>query len=323
MAWNVEDHLHRVIIADDDPVQRWLLRENLIQSGYEVIETSDGQAAWDALQNDTAQVIVTNWMMPGIDGLSLIRQIRAARLERYIYVILLTARDTKLDVVDGLDAGADDYLVKPFDPNELLARVAISKRILQLEASLREARDHERMLARHDSLTGLFNRRAIYEHAEAELARSDREASPISLILLDIDHFKEVNDQHGHLIGDQTLYLIAATISRNKRPFDWFGRWGGEEFLLVLPNTNLQEASQVAERIRTSVSEVKLPLPGGRWFYRTISLGVTSAAAANLTSLDILLQQADTMLLLAKERGRNQISIYNDPSDLLSNERNS
>jgi two-component system chemotaxis response regulator CheY len=322
MAWNAEELLSRVIIADDDPVQRWLLRENLSQSGYEVIETADGQAAWDALQDGMAQVLVTNWMMPGIDGLDLIRQIRAAHLERYIYVILLTARDTKLDVVDGLGAGADDYLVKPFDPNELLARVAISKRILQLEASLREARDHERMLARHDSLTGLFNRRAIYEHAEAELARAERETCPISLILLDIDHFKEVNDQHGHLIGDQTLYLIAATISRNKRPFDWFGRWGGEEFLMVLPNTTLQEACQVAERIRASVSAVKLPLPGGRSFHRTISLGVTSAPAASLVSLDILLQQADSMLLLAKERGRNQICVYHDPSGLLSNERN-
>lgn len=322
MAWNAEERLTRVIIADDDPVQRWLLRENLSQSGYDVIETADGQAAWDALQDDTVQVVVTNWMMPGTDGLDLIRQIRTARLERYIYVILLTARNTKLDVVDGLEAGADDYLIKPFDPNELLARVAISKRILQLEASLREARDHERTLARHDSLTGLFNRRAIYEHAEAELARADREDSPISLILLDIDYFKEVNDHHGHLIGDQTLYLIAATISRNKRPFDWFGRWGGEEFLMVLPNTNLQEACQVAERIRTSVSEVNLPLPGGRSFRRTISLGVTSAPATSLSSLDILLQQADSMLLLAKERGRNQISVYHDPSDLLSNERN-
>jgi two-component system chemotaxis response regulator CheY len=322
MAWNAEERLTRVIIADDDPVQRWLLRENLSQSGYDVIETADGQAAWDALQDDTVQVVVTNWMMPGIDGLDLIRQIRTARLERYIYVILLTARNTKLDVVDGLEAGADDYLIKPFDPNELLARVAISKRILQLEASLREARDHERTLARHDSLTGLFNRRAIYEHAEAELARADREDSPISLILLDIDYFKEVNDHHGHLIGDQTLYLIAATISRNKRPFDWFGRWGGEEFLMVLPNTNLQEACQVAERIRASVSEVNLPLPGGRSFRRTISLGVTSAPAMSLSSLDILLQQADSMLLLAKERGRNQISVYHDPSGLLSNERN-
>jgi two-component system chemotaxis response regulator CheY len=322
MVWNAEEHLMRVLIADDDPVQRWLLRENLSQSGYEVIETANGQAAWDVLQDGTAQVVVTNWMMPGIDGLDLIRQIRAACLERYIYVILLTARDTKIDIVDGLEAGADDYLVKPFDPNELLARVAISKRILQLEASLREARDHERMLARHDSLTGLFNRRAIYEHAEAELARAERESGPISLILLDIDHFKEVNDYHGHLIGDQTLYLIAATISRNKRPFDWFGRWGGEEFLMVLPNTTLKEACQVAERIRNSVGEVKLPLPGGRSFHRTISLGVTSAPAASISSLDILLQQADSMLLLAKERGRNQICVYHDPSDLLSNERN-
>jgi two-component system chemotaxis response regulator CheY len=319
MMWNTEQRPLKIVIADDDPVQRWLLRDSLTRSGYDVIDTSNGQEAWAAIQNEAVQVVITNWMMPEMDGPALIRQIRAARFERYVYVILLTARDTKHDVVDGLQAGADDYLVKPFDENELLARVSISKRILHLEAHLRESRDHERMLAQHDSLTGLFNRRAIYEHAQAEMARAAREALPLSLILLDIDHFKEVNDTYGHLIGDQTLYLIAATITRNKRPSDWFGRWGGEEFLLVLPATTLAEARAVAERIRTSVADVKLPLPEGRWFGRTISLGVSSTPPGSTIPVDTLLQQADTVLLLAKEAGRNRVGVYAHNTALLSN----
>ncbi len=317
----MEPYPTQILIADDDPVQCWLLHDSLTQAGYDVIEVHNGQDGWDVVQDQHIQVVITNWMMPRMDGPTMIRHIRSGHLDHYVYVILLTARDSKLDVIDGLQAGADDYLIKPFDPGELLARVAISKRILELEAHLREARDHERMLARHDSLTGLLNRRAIYEYAEIELARSQRNETPLSLILLDIDHFKEVNDTYGHLIGDQTLYLIAATITRNKRPFDWFGRWGGEEFLLVLPNTSLEEVCTVAERIRESVSDVKIPLPEGKWFHRTISLGVTCTVNGNILDLDALIHQADIVLLQAKESGRNRIGIYTEKNSLSSHER--
>lgn len=308
--WNLEQRTQRIVIAEDDPVQCWFLRRSLMQAGYEVLEVHNGRDAWHKVQHESVQVVITNWIMPEMDGLSLIRQIRAANLDNYVYVILLTARDAKHDVVKGLEAGADDYLTKPFDPNELLARVAISKRILRLEASLREARDHERMLARHDSLTGLFNRRAIYEHAEAELARSVCEVLPISLVMLDIDHFKRVNDAHGHLIGDQLLYLVAATIAHTTRPTDWVGRWGGEEFLLVLPNTTLAAASVVAERIRTTVEAARLPLPDGTWLQRTVSLGVACAAAQSSISLEDLIQRADAALLQAKAQGRNQVHLH-------------
>jgi two-component system chemotaxis response regulator CheY len=311
----------KILIADDDPVQRWILRTILSRSGHEVRETTNAQDAWTMLQDDSVQIMITNWIMPGMDGLSLIRQIRESRMDHYVYVIVLTACDTTREIVDGLEAGADDYLTKPFDPHELLARIGTSERILALEAHLRASRDHERKLAQHDSLTGLLNRRAIYEHAEAEIARATREGSPISLILLDIDHFKEVNDNYGHLIGDQALYLIAATIKHNKRPTDWFGRWGGEEFLLVLPNTSLDEARVVAERIRSSVAEARLPLTEGGSLRRTVSLGVSGAPGGGQPNLDVLLQQADTMLLLTKEAGRNQVGVYASEKTLLSHRR--
>lgn len=318
MAWQPGERYRRIVIADDDPVQRWLLRNSLTRAGYEVLETTNGRDAWDLVQRELVQVVITNWMMPGMDGPTLIRQIRSAKLDSYVYVILLTARDTKLDIVGGLEAGADDYLTKPFDFNELLARVAISKRILHLESNLREAHEHERMLARHDSLTGLLNRRAIYEYAETELSRAACESLPISLILLDIDYFKDVNDQHGHLIGDQMLYLVAATIAHNKRPTDWAGRWGGEEFLIVLPNTTIAEAGTVAERIRTSIAAARLPLSDGFSLQRTTSLGIAGSPANVHIPLDILLQQADKALYQAKAEGRNRYCTYID-ADLLAN----
>ncbi len=318
MAWDTGERYRRIVIADDDPVQRWLLRNSLTKAGYDVLEATNGRDAWHIIQHEGVQVVITNWMMPEMDGPALVRQIRDANLDNYVYVIMLTARDTKLDIVDGLQSGADDYLTKPFDFHELQARVAISKRILKLEANLREARDHERMLARHDSLTGLLNRRAIYEHAETELARAVGDSLPLSLILLDIDFFKEVNDQYGHLIGDQMLYLVAATIAHNRRPTDWAGRWGGEEFLLVLPNTTIAEAASVAERLRSSIASARLPLSDGRWLYRTTSLGVAGSPANVFLPLDILLQQADKALYRAKEEGRNRCCQYTDELALLN-----
>lgn len=306
-AWNRDrDGNLQVVIADDDPVQRWLLKTSLTQGGYTVRETTNGRDAWNVLQAEALQIIVTNWMMPERDGLELIRDIRATCVDRYVYIILLTARDGKPDVVDGLQAGADDYLTKPFNPGELLARVAIGQRILGMETHLREARDRERELARRDSLTGLFNRRAIYERAEAALDQAIAQNRPLSLILLDIDHFKHVNDQYGHLVGDQALYLIAATVARNKRATDLVGRWGGEEFLLVLPETTLMEATVVAERVRNSVADARLRLADGGSLQRTVSLGVASLQPGDPMPLDVLLQQADNQLLRAKAEGRNR-----------------
>ncbi|MFQ5342309.1 MAG: diguanylate cyclase [Anaerolineae bacterium] len=303
----------RILIADDDVIVRRLIQAMLAHAGHEVLVAEDGQAAWELLQHESVRFVITDWMMPNLGGPSLVRRIRSAGAPTYTYVILLTAKDGKEDVVAGLQAGADDYLTKPFDPSELHARIAIGERILDLETRLREARDQMEVLATHDSLTGLLNRRALYEHIEAEMNRAEREVEPMSVVLLDIDYFKVVNDQHGHLIGDQALCRVADTIVHNKRPYDWAGRWGGEEFLLVLPGATLAEASDIAERVRAAVAAAALPLPDGRRLHVQVSLGVTSMAPTEPQPLDTLLQQADEALYRAKRQGRNQVCCYAKP----------
>ncbi len=302
----------RILIVDDDRVQLRLLKSILSREGHEVLEAADGQAALALLQRNPVRLVISDWMMPELDGPELIRRIRADDFPGYIYVILLTARDKQTDIVDGLEAGADDYLTKPFDPNELRARVSIGERILDLEMRLREARDRMEELATYDNLTGLLNRRVLYEHAAAELNRAERKAQPISVVLLDIDHFKAVNDQHGHLIGDQALRLVAGAITKSVRAYDHVGRWGGEEFLIVLPGTALSEAARVAERVRAGVAAAQLPLAEGDALQVQISLGVTGTAAGSPLPLGTLLHQADEALYRAKREGRNRVCLFTD-----------
>ncbi len=302
----------RILIADDDAFMRRILEASLTQAGHEVLTVADGQAAWEVLEHDSVRLVITDWIMPGMDGPALIRRIRGAELPYYVYVILLTARDSKDDVVQGLEAGADDYLTKPFNPNELRARIAIGQRILDLETRLRAARDQLRELATRDSLTGLLNRRAIYEHAEAALARARREARPLGLAMLDIDHFKSVNDRFGHAVGDQALCLVADTIIRSRRPYDWVGRWGGEEFLLVLPGAGPEEAGKVAERVRAAVAAASLRLQDGGHLRLQVSVGVAGTSRATPATLDMLIQQADEALYCAKRAGRNRVCVYQD-----------
>jgi len=303
-----------MLIVDDDPLQRRLLQASLTRAGHEVLEATDGMKAWELLQRDPLPMVITDWMMPELSGLELIQRIRLGIdngiFPSYIYIILVTAKDAKEDVVIGLDSGADDYLTKPFDPNEMRARVKIGIRIINLESRLRESLDQLHVMATYDSLTGLLNRRAVYERAQSEMERSIREERSISLVMLDIDHFKSVNDEHGHLTGDQALRLVAGTIAQNKRSYDWAGRWGGEEFLLVLPQTTLEEAGEIAERMRRSVAALSFPLAEGNYLNLRISLGVSSIDANPHTpTLGELLQQADDALYCAKNQGRNRVCL--------------
>lgn len=301
--------MRRVLIVDDDPLQRRLLQASLVRYGYEVIEAVDGATAWELLKRDPVSLVITDWMMPTMNGLELIHNIREAKnFPGYVYIILVTAKDSKEDVVTGLDAGADDYLTKPFDPEEMRARVRIGERILTLEAQLRESLDQLHIMATFDSLTGLLNRRAVYERAQSELDRAQREGRMLSLVMLDIDHFKQVNDTHGHLIGDQALRLVAGTITRSKRSYDWAGRWGGEEFLLVLPETSLAEAELIAERMRQGVAELRFPLSDGTFLELHVSMGVSSMDGNDpMLTLGMLLQSADDALYRAKDDGRNRV----------------
>jgi two-component system chemotaxis response regulator CheY len=304
----------RILIVDDDPLSRRLLNVSLAWGKHEVLEAEDGQIAWDLWQHDPVRLIITDWMMPNIDGPELIRRIRAAQTSGYTYIILLTARGTKTEIVTGLRSGADDYLTKPFHTEELLARVNIGERILNLEESLNSSNQKMQFLATHDGLTDLLNRRAIQEHAEAEINRAYREHTAVSLALLDVDHFKSINDRYGHLTGDQALLHVAQLLREKTRPYDWVGRWGGEEFLIVLPNATLVDAGVVAERIRVAIEQTPLALAGNGQLSLRASLGCAclmnqSEGEAPPLSLDELVHKADEALYRAKETGRNRVCL--------------
>jgi diguanylate cyclase (GGDEF)-like protein len=305
----------KLLVVDDDPDSRRLLSISLGWAGHEIVEAEDGIDAWDKFQQERAQLVITDWMMPGLDGMGLIGRIRASEAEGYTYIIMLTALREKPQIVSGLEAGADDYLTKPFDPEELAARVSIGERILTLQENLMASRRTMETLAMHDTLTGLLNRRAIHERALAELNRLRRGTAnaPLSVILLDIDHFKSINDNYGHDAGDRALQVVANLLLGQLRSYDGLGRWGGEEFLMLLPGTGLAEASAVAERIRTNLVEAEPSLPDGTRVLLSASLGVaaideaTTEAAGELW-LEHLVRAADQALYRAKSDGRNRVA---------------
>jgi two-component system cell cycle response regulator len=301
----------RILIAEDDRPSRRLLMINLRERGHEVIETEDGEQAWVTLQKENARMLITDWMMPAMSGIDLTQKIRAELKDRYTYIILLTALADKSQIVEGLNAGVDDYLTKPYMAEELHARVKIGERILELEERLRDAKEQMQYLAMHDSLTGILNRRAIQEHAEAEARRAARTSTPLGLIMIDLDHFKAVNDKHGHAAGDQALRAFTDIVHQIIRSYDWLGRWGGEEFLVVLPDITTADAVNVAERIRISVETAMQPMSDGQELRFTVSLGVATAVADSdgLIQVDKLIKSADEALYTAKSKGRNQVCL--------------
>ena len=299
----------KILVVEDESGARRLVKLYLSHAGYEVVEAEDGQAAWELFQREPFQIIVTDWMMPRLDGYGLIQNIRASGQKGYTYIIMLTAIDEKPKVVMGLEAGADEYLTKPFNKNELLARIASGERILKLEEQLTQARQQMEILAMQDGLTGLLNRRAIEEHAEAEFKIAIRKERTMSVIMIDVDHFKNVNDQFGHAIGDRALQQIAKILKENLRAYDRVGRWGGEEFILILPDTELKDAAMIAERLRRQTAEVKIPLENGETFSIQISLGI-ACTADGFSALAKLIDAADQALYKAKQTGRNRVCIF-------------
>ena len=294
----------KILLVDDSDIQIRIARAVLIQAGHQVVQAANGQIAWELLQSEHFRFVITDWIMPVMDGLELIRRIRAANWAHYTYIILLTSQDSKDRLIEGLNAGSDDFLSKPFDTGELMARLGIGKRILDLETRLAD-------MARQDLLTGLFNRRALYETLQTLSSQAQREQSCLSVILIDLDHFKRVNDQFGHPAGDQALRLVAALLQKHQRAYDHVGRWGGEEFLAVLPNTEPRHAYQVAERLRASIAASPLALDAQTPIELTASMGVAgnNYRVAPL-AIDVLLKQADDALYQSKNSGRNQVYLY-------------
>ena len=298
-----------VLIAEDDPLFRRILERWFQQWDYRVTAVENGLDAWEVLQREDApQLAILDWMMPGIDGIELCRRIRSRDQSPYRYVLLLTAKDDKQDVITGLEAGADDYLTKPFDVDELRARVRAGKRILDLQAALIHAQDDLQSAALHDSLTGLWNRGAILDLLRREVCRRQRTGDALGVMMVDIDYFKKINDTHGHLIGDAVLQEVTRRLAGDVRPYDVVGRYGGEEFLIVFPGGNMPDLVVGAERLRHCIADQPIETSVGQ-IPVTLSLGLASVEQGEneILGCESFLQRADAALYVAKARGRNRV----------------
>jgi two-component system, cell cycle response regulator len=295
----------KVFVADDDPVSRRLLQVTLTNFGYDTVMAADGAEALRILeQKDSPRLAILDWIMPPMDGVEVCRAIRKRSAEAYLYVILLTVKGEQKEIVEGLDAGADDYVTKPFDLMELKARLRAGRRILELQEQLIASRDRLRFEATHDAQTGLLNHATILETIRVEVLRAQRERTPLGVIMVDLDHFKEVNDRHGHMAGDTVLQEVAKRMQSSMRPYDSVGRFGGEEFVIVAPGCNLERAAALAERLRQSIAGDPVQDAGGP-IAITASLGVSSVLEAS--GADQILRATDEALYRAKVQGRNRV----------------
>jgi two-component system, cell cycle response regulator len=306
----------KILLAEDDEVSRHILSETLRRWGYDVTCAADGEEAWSLLQGtDAPQLALLDWVMPGVDGVDLCRRMRERQCETYTYILLLTSRGQKQDIVQGMGAGADDYITKPFNPQELQMRLSAGRRIINLQAELLEARESLRYMATHDSLTGLVNRAEIIDRLRSEIDRSNREGSSVGVLIADIDHFKMVNDTFGHEEGDHVLVEIASRMRATLRSYDAVGRYGGEEFLIILPGCDEQKAAQQAERLRLAIAERPLILTEGS-ISVTVSIGAIAKECGSYDSPSCLVRAADEALYRAKAAGRNQVATTSfDPGE--------
>jgi two-component system cell cycle response regulator len=296
----------RILIADDEPVSRRMLQGLLRKWGYEVLSAEDGNAAWEQLNStDAPRLALLDWMMPGRNGVDVCRELRTHRPDPYTYILLLTAKDAKESVVEGLESGADDYLTKPFHPQELKARLRVGIRLLELEDNLVQAREAMRFKATHDALTGVWNRGFILDMLDREVNRSRRESTALGILMGDLDHFKSVNDTYGHLAGDSVLLEATRRMQACVRSYDAVGRYGGEEFLVILPGCDAAAIADKAEQLRTAICQQPIETPSGPLLV-TMSLGGVAAANWPDKKPNQILQMADAALYRAKEEGRNR-----------------
>ena len=292
----------RVLVADDDAVTRRTLVSLLDHLGHEAVEAADGAGAWAVIQgHDAPQLLILDWMMPPPDGVEICRRLRSEQKPSYQYIVMLTSRDRVDDVVEGIEAGADDYLRKPFDLRELRVRVRAGERVLAHQ-------DELRVRATTDELTGLLNRRGLIERLDFELALVARDGRPLSVLMLDIDNYKAINDAHGHAVGDEVLKEVSARMRRQLRGYDDLGRHGGEEFAVVLPSCEANAAFTVADRIRSIISSVPIETSAGS-LEVTISGGLASSRGAQPLDTHGLISVADAALYAAKAKGRNRVEV--------------
>ena len=291
-----------VMIIEDHPDQRELLEIVLQKEGYRVITAANGVEALDRLAKEPVRVILSDVMMPKMDGFELMRKIRGNPEFKNVYIILITARIQERDRVQGLDLGADDYITKPFSFSELLARVRVGARVVQYQQHL----EHQALI---DSLTSLFNRRAFERKMEEEFERAMRYHHALSLMILDVDDFKKVNDTYGHHWGDQVLKKIAEHLRTKTRRSDYPSRYGGEEFVLILPETDVENALRVDSKVRSEIKATTFDSKG-RAFSVTVSTGLSSTCNKEYSNWQQMLEDADQALYLAKNRGKDRAEVF-------------
>ena len=299
----------KILVADDSIVSRHLLDATLRRWGYEVVVACDGNEAWQILQQkDAPSVAILDWMMPGFTGLEVCRMTRQQAREPYTYILLLTSKTLKEDLIEGMEAGADDYITKPFDQHELKVRLRAGTRLVDLQAELLSAREALREQATKDWLTKVWNRSSILDLLTRELARSERESRPVGLVVVDLDHFKSVNDTFGHFAGDAVLREAAVRMLAAIRQYDSVGRYGGEEFLILLPGCDEQATCSLAERVRAQIAKDGVAA-GETILNLTASFGATSVMARQGITAEDLIRKADEAMYLAKRLGRNRVEL--------------
>jgi two-component system cell cycle response regulator len=300
----------RILAADDDPGQRSTLKGFLCRQGHEVIEAENGLESWEILQADNPpQLAILDWKMPGLNGLEVCQRLRKLEHRPYVFVILLTGNDLREQVLEGLRAGADDYLTKPLDFVLLRARIEVGQRILDLQGSLIAVQDKLRFQADHDSLTGVYSRAAILGQLEREISRARRSHVPLGVVVGDLDHFKRINDTHGHAAGDRALCEVASRFTSKIRIYDTVGRIGGEEFLILLPGCDTSCTLAQAERLRECICIEPLDLQQGLHVDMTASLGGASTDLIGSEGAAALMARADVALYQAKHAGRNRVEV--------------
>jgi two-component system, cell cycle response regulator len=297
----------RILIADDDATSRLILTGVLKKFGHDVVATVDGTEAWECLRRpDAPTLAILDWMMPGLAGVDVVRRVRSLGSDEPPYLILLTSMSEKADIVAGLEAGADDYLSKPFDPGELRARVDVGRRVTELQSKLREAHDAVAYQAMHDPLTGALNRRAFTDVLSRALSEEHRHRQGLAMGICDIDEFKKVNDVHGHKVGDEVLCALVQRLSSSLRAEDVLSRHGGDEFVVLAQHTGDTDVGQIYERARLAVAADPIPTQAGDLSIR-LSFGVSVWIEGD--TADDLLGAADTALYRAKHAGRNRVVV--------------
>lgn len=298
-----------ILLVEDSRTQALKFQLMLENDGYHVQVAQNGLEAMNMLLSNHISIVITDWVMPEMDGSELCRAIRQHDFGGYVYIILLTAKDSKTDIIEGLKAGADDYLTKPVDDAELMARLSTAERIISLEKALKKRNQEIALLSITDPLTRVYNRGYLNDRLPIAFKRATRYGHSLSIILCDIDHFKQVNDRYGHQVGDKVLISFVKLLNDAlRKDLDWIARYGGEEFIMVLPETDLAGARKAAERFRQLVVDMAVETEQGM-IRITSSFGIAAISSRQDSSnvdADEMIRVADRCLYEAKEKGRNR-----------------